>query len=136
MIASQVLLMLGRPVKSVIRRMRALQANRYQLMRELFPTEKAMTEAADREGRERLHAVVIPEDSYAVGRTIGELGLPCSEIQALVHDGSRLAHPGDEQRLSAGDALILFGTQKALAACETRLNASATPPETVKPARD
>src|SRR5690606_28124457 len=96
--------------------------NRYQLMREMFPTETTALGTVDHPAaKERLHTVVIPEDSWAVGRTIGELNLPCREIQAWVHQGMRHAHPAPDERLSAGDALILFGANQELKRSETAL---------------
>lgn len=122
MIASQALLLVGVPMARVIRRMRALQSNRYQLMREMFPTEHPIVGAADEmTAKERLHTVVLAEGAHAVGRRLGDLELECREVQSLIRDNVRLPHPGPDTVLQAGDILVLFGASKALKRCEKRL---------------
>ncbi len=122
MIASQALLLLGTPVNRVFRRVRELQANRYQLMREMFPTETTLAASvSDLTVRERLHTVALPDGAYAIGRTIGELALDCREVQALLRDNERHAHPGQDTLLQAGDTLVIFGPQKGLHHCERQL---------------
>ena len=122
MIASQALLLLGTPVNRVFRRVRELQTNRYQLMREMFPTESTLAGSSDDlTVRERLHTVALPDGAYAVGRRLGDLELQCREVQALLRDNQRRPHPDPDTVLEAGDTLVLFGPQKGLRHCERQL---------------
>ncbi|MCA1799436.1 MAG: cation:proton antiporter [Xanthomonadaceae bacterium] len=122
MIASQALLLVGVPMNRVIRRMRTLQSNRYQLMREMFPTEHPIVGAADEMTvKERLHTVVLPDGAHAVGKRLGDLELECREVQSLIRDNVRQPHPGPDTVLQAGDGIVLFGGSKGLKKCEKRL---------------
>jgi monovalent cation:H+ antiporter-2, CPA2 family len=122
MIASQALVLVGVPGKRVVRRMRELQTNRYQLMREVFPTEGQMSATSeDMTVRERLHTVVLPDDAYAVGRPIGELALECRQVHALLRGEERHVSPGPETVLAAGDAVVLLGSAQGLQRCEKHL---------------
>jgi CPA2 family monovalent cation:H+ antiporter-2 len=122
MIASQALMLVGVPLPRVIRRMRELQTNRYQLMREMFPTEHAIVGPPDDlTFRERLHTVPIPEGAFAVGRRLDELQLECREVQALIRNNARHAHPDPDTVIRAGDSLVLFGPTTGLKHCEKQL---------------
>lgn len=121
MIASQALMLVGVPAKRVVRRMRELQTNRYQLMREVYPTEGQMSATSeDMTVRERLHTVVLPENAHAVDRQIGDLALEC-RVHALLRDDERHISPAPQTVLAAGDAVVLLGSVQGLQRCEKHL---------------
>ncbi|MGZ5079751.1 MAG: cation:proton antiporter regulatory subunit, partial [Usitatibacter sp.] len=105
----------------VLRRLREVRQERYQLMRGFFPgvTDE---EQADAE-QPRLRTILIGASGASVGRTLASLNLDALEVQvtAVRRTGSREVNPSPELRVQAGDVLVLLGTQQNLAKAEIRL---------------
>jgi CPA2 family monovalent cation:H+ antiporter-2 len=123
MLATHAMMLLGIPLSRVLRRLRAVRSQRYQLMRGFF--HGATDEEDDREdaSQPRLRSVVLDEGAAAVGRAIGELNLGAVnvEITAVRRRNIRGLNPGPELHLEAGDVLVLLGTPENLAAAEIGL---------------
>lgn len=123
MLATHAMMLLGIPLSRVLRRLRAVRSQRYQLMRGFF--HGATDEEDDREdaSQPRLHSVVLDEGAAAVGRAIGELNLGAVnvEITAVRRRNIRGLSPGPDLHLEAGDVLVLLGTPENLAAAEIGL---------------
>jgi monovalent cation:H+ antiporter-2, CPA2 family len=123
MLATQAMMLLGIPLSRVLRRLRAVRSQRYQLMRGFF--HGATDEEEDREdaNQPRLYSVVLDEGAAAVGRAVGELNLEAInvEITAVRRRNIRGINPGPELHLEAGDVLVLRGTPENLAAAEIGL---------------
>jgi CPA2 family monovalent cation:H+ antiporter-2 len=123
MLATHAMMLLGIPLSRVLRRLRAVRSQRYQLMRGFF--HGATDEDEDREdaNQPRLYSVVLDEGAAAVGRAIGELNLGAVnvEITAVRRRNIRGLHPGPDLHLEAGDVLVLLGTPENLAAAEIGL---------------
>jgi CPA2 family monovalent cation:H+ antiporter-2 len=121
MLATQTMMQIGIPLNRVLRRLRDVRQERYQVMRGFFPgaTDE---EAADGD-QPRLHTVVIGPEAACVGATIGSLNLDAVGVQvtAVRRKGSREVNPSPDTRLQAGDVLVLLGTQSHLARAEIRL---------------
>jgi len=108
MITAHALLLLDVPLARVLRRIQEQRTGRYQLLRE-FIRGDAPNLDEDSPTVERVHPVVLPERSVAVGKTIGELELPGVTVTALVRKGERHLDPPAGTRLEPGDVLVLFG---------------------------
>jgi CPA2 family monovalent cation:H+ antiporter-2 len=108
MITAHALLLLDVPLARVLRRIQEQRTGRYQLLRE-FIRGDAPNLDEDAPAVERVHPVVLPERSVAVGKTIGELELPGVTVTALVRKGERHLDPPAGTRLEPGDVLVLFG---------------------------
>jgi len=108
MITAHALLLLDVPLARVLRRIQEQRTGRYQLLRE-FIRGDAPNLDEDAPAVERVHPVVLPERSLAVGKTIGELDLPGVTVTALVRKGERHLDPPAGTRLEPGDVLVLFG---------------------------
>jgi monovalent cation:H+ antiporter-2, CPA2 family len=122
MIASHALLLAGVSPARVLRRVRGAQANRYQLLREVYRTDDPVEGVAeDGPGRERLHSISLSEGCAAVGQRVGELDLADCRLQALVHDGDRDTDPSGATRLAAGDTVVIFGLPADIEQCEANL---------------
>ena len=120
MIAVQALLLLDVPLARVLRRVQEQRASRYRLLRESFRGDALAGSTAD-EGADRLHAILLTQESPAVGRTLAELDLKHVAVTALVRGGVRQLTPPAQTRLEAGDAVVLFGAPQDLGRAEQRL---------------
>jgi CPA2 family monovalent cation:H+ antiporter-2 len=121
MIASHALMLLGVPHARLERRIQEQRASRYRLLREYFRGDTALAGDAQETSADRLRAVLLPEDSPAVGRTLGQIGFDGVLVTALVRGGHRMLAPPLDTGLAAGDALVLFGTPDDLERAERAL---------------
>ncbi len=118
MIASHALLLAGVPAARVMRRMRDAQANRYQLLREIYRTDDPVVGGANESpAQDRLDSVVLTEACAAIGRKLADLHLPDCRLHALVREGVRETSPSPETVLRSNDILVLFGTPENLEKC-------------------
>jgi CPA2 family monovalent cation:H+ antiporter-2 len=121
MLASQTMLQLGMPLSRVLRRLREVRQERYQLMRGYFPGATD-ADAPDTE-QPILRTMLVGPNAACVGKTLASLNLAALSVQvtAVRRKGSREVNPAPETLLQAGDVLVLLGTQGHLAAAEMRL---------------
>ncbi len=91
-------------------RIQKQRGNRYQLLREFIRGDGGFLNDAHVRARDRLHPVLLPLGSPAVGRALGELALPGVVATALVRNGERRLQPPADLRLEAGDVVVLFGS--------------------------
>lgn len=118
MIASHALLLADVPADRVIWRMRDAQANRYQLLREIYRTDDPVVGVANgSRAQNRLDSVVLTEACAAIGRRLADLHLPGCRLHALVREGVRETSPSPETVLRSNDILVLFGTPENLEKC-------------------
>ena len=110
MIAAHALLLLDVPLTRVVRRIQEQRGNRYQLLREFIRGDGGFLDDAHVRARDRLHPVLLPLGSPAVGRALGDLALPGVVVTALVRNGERQLEPPSGLRLEAGDVVVLFGS--------------------------
>ena len=108
MITAHALLLLDVPLARVLRRIQQQRTGRYQLLKEFIRGDAPYLDE-DAPAAERVHPVVLPERSGAIGKTIGELELPGVSVTALVRKGERHLDPPADTRLEPGDVLVLFG---------------------------
>ncbi len=123
MLVSHLLLLLNVPVSRVVRHVREVRSDRYRMLRGFFHgTEPLPTEEADG-FRERLHAVTLPHNAYAVNRTLADLGLDQAGVMvtAVRRGGIRGPQPQAETQLRSGDVLVLYGTPDKLEHAEAML---------------
>ena len=119
MLASHALLLLGTPLKQVLRRIRAVREERYGLFRGFF---HGATDHADSDDMPRLHSVMLIEGASAIGRRADELALPVTvKISTIRRGGARLPEAEQGNVLQEGDMLILLGTQTGIADAEALL---------------
>jgi CPA2 family monovalent cation:H+ antiporter-2 len=121
MIAAHALLLLEVPLTRVLRRIQQQRSDRYRLLGEFIRGENGGGDEAPPHSAKRLHPVLLPPRSAAVGRLLRELDLPGVSVTALVRDGQRHAEPSGDLLLEAGDVLVLFGTDLDVHKGEERL---------------
>ncbi len=120
MLASHTLLELGFPLARVLKRIRQIRAERYQLMRGFF---RGLTDDSQENGRldqPRLQSLTLQESSHGCGLAVTDIPLENwgVEITILRRKGIKGLQPNPQTRLQSGDVLVLLGTPEALAQAE------------------
>jgi len=125
MLASHTLVLMGVPMRRVVRRVEEMRDARYSLLRGYF---HGADDLGDDDGHEqvRLQSVPVDDNADAVGRTLEELELAelGVEVTAIRRHGIRGVEPGPETKLRAADIVVLRGLPEALARAEERLSKS------------
>jgi CPA2 family monovalent cation:H+ antiporter-2 len=123
MLASHALVLLGVPLRRVVRRIRDVREQRYGLMRGFFHGGTDEAEDPDEAREPRLQSVTLVSGAGALGRKLGELGLDelGVKVTALRRSEQRMVSPSLQTALQAGDVVVLLGTPEQLAAAEMRL---------------
>ncbi|VVE11997.1 potassium transporter [Pandoraea pneumonica] len=122
MLASHALVLMGVPMRRVLRRVAQARNERYSLLRGYFHGLDDDDEGGERE-QVRLQSVPLTLNADAVGRTLGELKLDKLgvTVTAIRRHGIRGVEPVAETRLMAEDIVVLRGLPEKLAAAEQRL---------------
>jgi len=122
MLATQTMMQLGVPLNRVLRTLREVRQERYQLMGGFFRGMTDEEELADAE-QPRLRTVLAGSTAACVGKSLGSLGLAATgaTVTAVRRTGMREVNPAPDVLLKEGDVLVLLGTQEALAKAEIRL---------------
>jgi CPA2 family monovalent cation:H+ antiporter-2 len=123
MLASHALVLLGIPLRRVVRRIREVREGRYSLMRGFFHGGSDEAEDFDETQEPRLHSVTLASGAAAAGRTLGDLALESIGVgvTALRRHDTRMIAPGPQTALQAGDVIVLRGTAEQVAEAEMRL---------------
>jgi CPA2 family monovalent cation:H+ antiporter-2 len=123
MLASHALVLLGIPLRRVVRRIREVREGRYSLMRGFFHGGSDEAEVFDEAQEPRLHSVTLVSGAAAAGRTLGDLALESIGVgvTALRRQDTRMITPGPQTALQAGDVIVLRGTAEQVAEAEMRL---------------
>ena len=123
MLGTHALVMMGVPLKRVVRRIRDIRNQRYELLRGFFHGEGDEAADLDEAGQAHLHSVTLSASSRAAGRTLGELALEQLGVQVTaVRQGRvRLGTPPPSTRLGSGDVVVVLGTPEQIAAAEIRM---------------
>ena len=125
MIASHVLLIMGVPMRKVVRRITSAREERYSLLRGYF-RGSADDDFGSNESW-RLHSVTLLPKSQAVGQTLGELDLDLDgvSVQAVRRKGRNADYvklePSTDLRLEANDILVISGNSEAIDIAEAKL---------------
>ncbi|VVD98269.1 potassium transporter [Pandoraea capi] len=122
MLASHALVLMGVPMRRVLRRVAQARNERYSLLRGYFHGLDDEDEDGERE-QVRLQSVPLTLNAEAVGRTLGELRLDKLgvTVTAIRRHGIRGVEPVAETRLMAEDIVVLRGLPDKLVEAEMRL---------------
>lgn len=123
MLATHALALLGVPMHRVIKRLRDLREKHYELLRGFFHGASDAADGLHDAQQTRMKAISIAPGAYAVGRSIGELGLTAlgGRVSAVRRRSQRGLVVAPELRLEADDVVVLLGVRAALTKCEERL---------------
>jgi monovalent cation:H+ antiporter-2, CPA2 family len=123
MLASHALVLLGVPLRRVIRRIRDVREDRYSLLRGFFHGGTDAPEDPDEAREPRLHSVTVIPGARASGRSLGSLSLETTgaKVTAIRRRDARMISPAAEVLLQDGDVVVLLGSPEQLAAAEISL---------------
>ncbi|TQF69997.1 potassium transporter [Pseudoalteromonas luteoviolacea] len=127
MLVSHVLYMSGVPMRRIFKRVSKERQNRYEYLHGFFTGnshelhEYGNSQSSFVSDRlEYLHAIALPEDAYAVDKTISELQLVRHKVvvKALRRDGTEISMPDEDIMLMASDVLLLKGKPRRVERAE------------------
>jgi len=122
MLASHMLVVMGVPMRRVVRRVEEMRDERYSLLRGYFHG----TDDVGDDGHEQVRLQSVPVDARAeaVGRTLADLGLfdLGVEVTAIRRHGIRGVEPDPSTKLREADIVVLRGLPEQLAQAEERLS--------------
>jgi CPA2 family monovalent cation:H+ antiporter-2 len=125
MIASHVLLIMGVPMRKVVRRITTAREERYSLLRGYF--RGSVDDDFGSNESWRLHSITLLPKSQAVGKTLGELHLENEgvSVQAVRRKGQNSDYVklslSPDLRLEANDILVISGNSEATDLAEAKL---------------
>lgn len=120
MLAAHALQLLGQPPAEVLQSIEAMRAQRYQQLRGLWVGEGERVAEAAGLAVEEIRTVVLPPQSWAVGRAIAVLAERevAVTVNAVRRHGIAGTEPEASLRLQAGDEVILAGLPAELERAE------------------
>lgn len=128
MMVSHVLYMSGVPMRRILKRVSIERQNRYEYLHGFFTGDsQEMKEYAGAEGSsyssdrlEYLHAIALPDEAFAVDKSIAELDLARHKVvvKALRRNGEEISMPDEEITLCASDVLLLKGKPRRVERAE------------------
>lgn len=123
MLASQLLFLLDVKPRTIVRYVRRVRANRYQMLRGFFHGDEHLELEAHESHREGLHTITIQKNSKALGKMLRDLHLDKHNvtISALRRDDIRNADPQPDLVLQDGDILVLHGAPEDMEHVETMI---------------
>jgi monovalent cation:H+ antiporter-2, CPA2 family len=124
MMASHVLLIMGVPMRKVVRRITGAREARYSLLRGYF---RGVNDEVDTKESWRLHSVTLLPESASIGQTLEELhleneGVSVQAVRRKVGGSDYVKlELTPELRLQANDILVLSGNSEATDLAESKL---------------
>jgi CPA2 family monovalent cation:H+ antiporter-2 len=113
MLASQAMLTAGTPLNRVLKRIRAVREERYNLFQGFFHGASDTPETDD--DAIRLHAFVLTGGARSIGMSITETKLPSAvTIQSVRRGGQTADHRGAEFLFQEGDRVVVLGGLTAI----------------------
>ena len=111
MLVSQVMHLSGVPMSRILKRVRKERKGHYGHMHGFFPGETTEISYGTQDKLEFMHAVILTEDAYAVGKQIGELNVESMRIavKGLRRNNREIEQPENSEVLIKGDTLIISG---------------------------
>ncbi len=112
-IFSRVLTKLGIPRHIIQRQAAAIRGEGYEMLRLPTLPMVELIDIAEALGSAATETFIMPSDSPAAGKTIGQLQLRTKtgvSVIAVIHDGSTEINPGPETMIDVDDVLVLLGT--------------------------
>ncbi|WP_088966596.1 monovalent cation:proton antiporter family protein [Vogesella sp. LIG4] len=123
MLASHALMVLGVPLNRVLRRIRTVREQRYDLFKGFFRGASDEVDGIDDEQLERLLSVQLLPGASAIGMHVGSLPLPTLgvQIKAVRRGSTRYTELGRDFELAEDDVLVLLGKPAPLTQAESLL---------------
>lgn len=123
MLVSHVLYMSGVPMTRIVRRVSKERRNRYKFLHGFFAGDKFTNDDTNTDRLEYLHVIALPQEAYAVAKSIGELNLEKRRVsvRALRRQDREIEMPSQQTTLLSGDILVLQGKPRRVERVERYL---------------
>ncbi|QHJ11203.1 Glutathione-regulated potassium-efflux system protein KefC [Paraglaciecola mesophila] len=120
MLVSQVLHLSGIPMSRILKRVRKERKGHYGNMHGFFPGETTELSYEKQDKLEFMHAVVIANNAFAVGKSLTELNITRSgvKVKGLRRDNIELENPPSDTILNIGDVLVISGKPRRVERAE------------------
>lgn len=120
MLVSQVLHYAGVPMSRILKRIRAERRGRYDHMHGFYPGETTEITYNTEDKLEFMHAVMVNNTAYGIGKTLEELNLSRMRvsIKGLRREGKEIESPEALLELVAGDVLVISGKPRRVERAE------------------
>ena len=120
MLISHVLSHSGIPIRRILSRLEQERRNHYGDMHGFYPGSQTTVDAENADRLEFLHAVNLPEQAWAVGKSVDELKWSDYQvkIKALRRDDVEVEDPSSQITLRAGDVVLLSGKPRYVESAE------------------
>jgi CPA2 family monovalent cation:H+ antiporter-2 len=111
MLVTQVLQLSGVPMSRILKRVRKERKGHYGNMHGFFPGETTELDYVKQDKLEFMHAVILTDNAYAVGKSLKTLNIQRMRItiKGLRRDNNELSEPDESTVLLAGDVLVITG---------------------------
>jgi len=123
MLVSQVLHLSGVPMSRILKRVRMERKDHYKHMHGFFRGETTEMSSERIEKLEFMHAIPLPQEAFAVGKTLGELGVSKMRVTVtgLRRDNKEISNPNENMQLIANDVLVISGKPRRVERAERLL---------------
>ncbi len=120
MLVTQVLQISGVPMSRILKRVRKERKGHYGNMHGFFPGETTEVNYTKKDKLEFMHAVVMTEDAYAVGKSLADLDIPSMRVnvKGLRRDNEEVPSPDLTTVLKVGDVLVVSGKPRRIEGAE------------------
>ena len=109
MLVTQVLQLSGVPMSRILKRVRKERKGHYANMHGFFPGETTELDFVRQDKMEFMHAVILTENAYAVGKSLRYLNLQQwrVSVKGLRRDNHELSEPDQNMLLLVGDIIVI-----------------------------
>lgn len=121
MLVSQVLMLMGKPMRYITRTIEESRRSRYKLLHGYYPGINSQIMTDDGERLEKLHAVTLLEHAYGCNKALASLPLAGCRIDAIKRNGEEIKDPSPDIEMMPGDTIILRGSAEQVEQAENRL---------------
>lgn len=123
MLISQVLHYSGVPMSRILRRIRNERKQGYEHMHGFFPGETTEINYETSDKLEFMHAIVMTENAYAVGKTIQALSITSKRVKLISvrRSGKEQENPSPDFVIAANDVVVISGKPRRVERIEKYL---------------
>jgi CPA2 family monovalent cation:H+ antiporter-2 len=120
MLVSQVLHLSGVPMSRILKRVRKERKGHYGNMHGFFPGETTEMDYVKQDKLEFMHAVILTDNAYAVGKSLEQLNLGRMRInvKGLRRGNKEVPDPDAHTEVLAGDVLVITGKPRRVERAE------------------